>query len=132
MDGCDGPGPADRAARAAVAVAGAVGVTTSGHGAGTPDGTVHPSAVRAAVGFPRVVAAGAADAGHLYVLVSNCVTCPQTLLASGDGGRTWQSRATPSGTVGLSRLTVVAPEVLIGTPTTTPPDGTTWERHPLP
>jgi len=44
---------------------------------------------------PYVSWAGAAGADHVYAVVSGCGTCALRMVASGDGGVTWQPRGVP-------------------------------------
>jgi len=76
--------------------------------------TLRPSGQtwEAAAGGRRVLEVGAADAEHLYAIVADCDDCPDELLASSDGGRTWVTRERPEGVRGQSDLTVLGPRVL--------------------
>jgi hypothetical protein len=66
-----------------------------------------------ATGFGQVLTADAADSKHLYAITTNCDTCARVLVASQDGGQTWQKRrewGAAAGTVGVRTL---GPEVLL-------------------
>jgi len=69
-----------------------------------------------------IQAAGASGPDHLYALVRDCPDCGQRLMASEDGGRTWQPRRTfaagprPNGTYPPSDMllmTVVGPRTVV-------------------
>lgn len=71
---------------AAVLAAGGVAVTGVGGAALEPAG-----APAVETGPERIRWAAAGDADHLYAMVA-CLTCDATLMASTDGGKTWQQR----------------------------------------
>ncbi|MCP3783845.1 hypothetical protein NLX85_10765 [Micromonospora sp. A3M-1-15] len=93
---------------AAVAVLAAVTVLPSLAALREPPGP-------AAGARPEVVWAGAGDRDHLYAVLADCADCVQRLVASTDGGRTWQRRsefgARPDGDP--VRPTVLGPTFLV-------------------
>lgn len=96
------------AALGAVLLAGLLGVTALPRNEGAPSVPVgSPSSTR------RVVWAGAGDPAHLYATVADCPTCPQQLLASTDGGQTWQKRYELPAEAGERTLAVLGPEQLV-------------------
>jgi hypothetical protein len=95
---------------AAVLAAGGVAVTGGG-GDGLPELVGSPATE---TGPQRIQWAGAADADHLYALVG-CPTCDATLMASSDGGQTWQPRPTDqwlAKPAAMLDLYVLGPEIL--------------------
>ncbi|MFD0748335.1 WD40/YVTN/BNR-like repeat-containing protein [Phytohabitans flavus] len=89
---------------AVVAASGAAGVAALRPSAATLD---------AAAPDRRMVAVGAADAEHLYAAVADCPACPTELLASGDGGRTWEERPRSEPDRGTFALRVLAPRIVV-------------------
>lgn len=90
----------------AVAVLAASGV--AGVAALRPAGGIDPAA-----GGGRIVAADGYDAEHLYAIEADCDDCPRELIASSDGGRSWDERGVELPATAAPRLTVLGPEVLL-------------------
>jgi hypothetical protein len=105
---------------AAVLAAGGVAVTGGG---GSPKIAGSPAVE---TGPRRVRWAGAADGDHLYALVG-CPTCDGKLMASTDGGQTWQERPTQDWLAkpATLELYVLGPQIVMYRPSKGLKDGTT-------
>jgi photosystem II stability/assembly factor-like uncharacterized protein len=100
---------ARRRAGGALAAAVLVASGTAGVAALRPAGETWD----AATGGGRILSSGAADAKHLYAITADCGGCPRELVASDDGGRTWERRSQLEGVAGLATLTVLGPDVMM-------------------
>ena len=102
---------------------------------GAPSATPLPPKPQS-TSLPNVRQLYPADANHIYVLVDDCerlsLECQQWLMASEDGGQTWQPRLALSGINQMSdRLRVAGPTAfMLGTELPLP-DRTSCARDPL-
>lgn len=97
---------------AALLALGGYAITRPGGGPVGP-AEASPSAVVEAP--ERIHWATARDADHLYAQVADCASCRPRLMASDDGGRTWQERpayAALKESASLSDLIVLGPRIL--------------------
>lgn len=70
--------------------------------------------VAPAAGESRVLWAGGGDRNHLYAVLVDCATCPHRLVASTDGGRSWDHRVDfPSSGGDPVTVTVLGPKFLV-------------------
>lgn len=93
---------------AAAAILAAAGVTGVALVRPTGDTPFDPSAASG-----HVLTADAADAEHVYAITADCDECPRLLVASDDGGRTWEERRVLDAAAGTVSVTALGPEVLL-------------------
>ncbi|HEX8631534.1 MAG TPA: sialidase family protein [Catenuloplanes sp.] len=105
----------------AVALAGSTLASGGTRPSGPPGGAAGPG-VGSSAGVPSggparaIEWAGAADALHLYAVLTDCDECPRRLVGSADGGRSWRTRHTFGGGQMqwfAPRLITIGPESLL-------------------
>lgn len=95
-------GAAAAAVLAAAAVTGVAVVRPAG------DTSWDPSAAGG-----RVLTADAADAEHVYAITTDCDECARVLVASDDGGRTWEERTVLHEATGTAWVTALGPDIVL-------------------